>query len=264
MKLEVRPRNIFYRYFPLLAALLMLVGCQSLSEKRPVAGSNIHTLAHKETATLFPVDYRKSQHSLFLVDDNENSSSLPLLAEIMKSQGFNVVANEDEADYIMHITSFVTMPGKEEGKALPYSSEFLLSIRKELPVLKPLLVQSSDSPGEQIKSMAKLVSQSNRGILSGSDTSNIISAGTTFGGGAGGLIAGAAASVFDAAAGIVSKNSIREGLAGFNFLITKNATFMNQAFGFNVYAASTTPEMPEALLRAAVERASVEVEQNWK
>lgn len=260
MKLEVRPRNIIHRYSPLLAAIMMLAGCQSLSEKEPVSGTNIHTLSHKELAAFSPLNYRKNQHTLFLIDKNNKISPLPLLSALLESQGFKVITNKNEADYVMRITSFVTMPGKEEGKALPYSSEFLLSIREELPILKPLLVQSSDSPGEQMKSMAKLVSQSNRGILSGSDTSNIISAGTTFGGGAGGLIAGAAASVFDAAAGIVSKNSIREGLAGFNFTITKNSGFLNTVYGLNIYAASTAPEKPEALLRAVIERASVEIE----
>lgn len=260
MKQATRLNNTFLLFCVFVSALI-LAGCQSLSEKGPVAESNIHTLVHKETITLFPVDYRISRHAIFLINRNNIDSPLPLLSEIMRSKGFKVTTDQEKAEYIMRITSYVTMPTNKNDQALPYSAEFLLSMREKLPVIKPLLVQSGDSPGEQMKATAKLVHNSNQGIL-GSDASNIISLGSTFGGGAGGLIAGAAASVIDTTASIFSRNSIREGLAGFEFSMTKNSGFLNQVSGLNVYAASATPEKPEALLDAAIGRAAAEMERD--
>lgn len=259
MKLVVKHHKIFVRYLALLASVLTLASCQSVSEKAPVAGSNIHTVIHKETLTLSPIEYRKAKHTLFLVDRSNKDSKLTLLAAMMESQGFRITTNKGSADYIMRITSFVTMPGKAEGSAAPYLSEYLLSMKDSLPVLKPLLINSGDTTSEQIQSMAKLVRQSDQGILSSADTSNVVTAGSTFGF-VGGLIAGATSSVVDAAAGIVSKTSIREGLAGFNFSVIHNGGFLNTVYGLNVYAASSAPEKPDVLLRAAIERVSLEIE----
>jgi hypothetical protein len=120
------------------------------------------------------------------------------------------------------------------------------------------MLYSDESPQKQMESMAKLVRQSNQGIL-GSDASNVIGLGTTFGGGVSGLAAGATAGIADAVSSVSSQNSIREGLAGFRFSMHKTKGMLNQVFGLNIYAASTNPEHPETLLRAAIERAAIEM-----
>lgn len=260
MKQEARFNNTLLVFFFTLL-IYILTGCQSLSEKGPVAESHIHTLIHKEIATLFSVDYRINRHALYVIDKTNKDSSHPHLTEMMRSKGFKVTNDKNRADYIMRITSYVTMPTNKEGEALPYTGEFLLSIRESLPVIKPLLIKSDDTPGEQMKAVAKLVRNSNQGIL-GSDTSNAISAGSAIGGIGGGLIAAAAAGVIDGTARIFSQNSIQEGLAGFEFSLTKNGGFLNQVSGLNIYAASTQPEKPEALLGAAIERAAAEMERD--
>lgn len=251
----------FRSYLIFFTAVLFLFGCQNLSEKGPVAESNIHTLVHKETTTFFPFDFELNTHTVYLVDKSDKGKPPQHLAQILRSKGFNISADRESADYIMRFTAYVTMPTDKEGQALPYSAEFLLSMRENLPVIRQLLIQSDDTAGKQMKSMAKLVRNSNRGIL-GSEVSNVISTGTTFGGFTGGFFATATAGVVDSAASIFSQSSIQEGLAGFEYSMTKNSGVLNQVFGLNVYAASTTPEKPEALLDAVIARVADEFKGN--
>lgn len=137
------------------------------------------------------------------------------------------------------------MPYKADT-ALPFSAEYLLSL-KELPTIKPLLMQTGDTPGEQMKKIGELVRKSSQGIM-GSDTSNAIALGSTFGEDLEEIAAGAAAGLVEVAGGIVSQNSIREGLAGFNFSLVGVKGVFNPFLSLNVYAASTSPENPESLL----------------
>lgn len=252
----IRLNNAIRCIFVLSLAGWMLSGCQMMVEHEPAVGSAIHTLVHKETVTLFPTDF-SMQHTIHVSGSGPRSLPLPLLSDMLKEQGFKVTSSKDEADYVMHVTAFVTMPFKEDGRAMPYSAEYLLSMREQLPVIRPLL-HSDESPQKQMENMAKLVRQSNQGIW-GSDTSNTIALGTTFGDGMGGLAAGAAAGIIDAVSGITSQHNIREGLAGFRFSIHATKGMLNQVFGLNIYAASTDPEHPETLLRAAIERAAIEM-----
>lgn len=258
MTREIRLNNMSGRIYASLLLIWMLSGCQTFVEQNSGIDTDIHTLAHKETVALFPTGFNM-QHTIYVTESGFKAPPQPLLSEMMKSQGFNVVSSQEEADYVMRVRAFVTMPFKEDGRGMPYKAEYLLSIREDLPIIKPLL-QPDESPKKQMKNMAKLVKQSNQGIM-GADASNAISLGTTFGGGLGGLIAGAASGVIDVVAGIASQNSIREGLACFCFTMNGNKGMLNQVFGLNVYAASKRPEHPETLLRAAIERTAIEVKQ---
>lgn len=242
--------------FVLSLAGWMLSGCQTMVEHEPAMGSAIHTLVHKETVTLFPTDF-SMQHTIHVSGSGPRSLPLPLLSDMLREQGFKVTSSKDEADYVMHVTAFVTMPFKEDGCAMPYSAEYLLSMREQLPVIGPLL-HSDESPQKQMENMAKLVRQSNQGIV-GADASNVIALGTTFGGGVGGLAAGVTGGIIDAVSGITSQHNIREGLAGFRFTMHGTKGMLNQVFGLNIYAASTNLEYPKTLLRAAMERAAIEM-----
>lgn len=254
IKLNDMSRNICTS----LLLICMLAGCQTLVEHDPVTGTGIHTLVHKETVALFPTGF-SLQHAIYVMENGASAHPQPLLSEMLRAQGFNVVSSKEEADYVMRVSAFVTMPVKPEGHAMPYAVEYLLSLREALPVIEPLL-QPDATPKKQMENMAKRVKQSSRGIM-GADTANAIGLGTTFGGGLGGLIAGAAASVADVAAGAASRNNMRAGLAGFCFTMHATKSVLNQVFGLNVYAASNHPEHPEALLRAAIERAATKMGQ---
>jgi len=224
-------------------------------------GTNIQTIAYDSITSLSPITDFNPQQPVYVSDKRLSETHQRLLANLLKEYGFNVVDSKKAADYALRVTSFVTMPYKD-GSALPFQSEFLLGMKEELPVIKPLLVVSDVPAGEQMKKMGERVMQSSQGIM-GSDTSNVISLGSMFGGSTGGIAAGAIAGMVDAVTGISAQNSTREGLAGFNFLlIGLKGTFSSPTKGMNVYAASTTPEKPEDLLRAAVERAILEMGKN--
>ncbi len=120
----------------ILSTCWMFIGCQTLTGYEPGMGSTIHTLVHKETVTFFPTDF-SMQHKIHISKDGPRSSPLPLLSDMLKEQGFNVTSSKEEADYVMRVTAFVTMPFKEDGRAMPYSAEYLLSMREQLPVIGP-------------------------------------------------------------------------------------------------------------------------------
>lgn len=258
MKLAVKWGSRFLNVLAVSGIAMVLAGCQTMIESNHKTGTNIQTVAYKSITSLLSADFNPQQHTLFVSDESWSETHQPLLADMLKTHGIKIVDNKKSADFVLRVTAFVTMP-YQDGSALPFSAEYLLSMREELPVIKPLLIPSKDSPGEQIKNMGELVRKSRQGIM-GSDTSNAISLGSAFGGGAGGIAAGAIAGIVDVVAGISAQNNIREGLVGFEFLLLDlNVTFGHPTKGMNVYAASTTPEKPEALLRAAVERAVLEM-----
>jgi hypothetical protein len=258
MTREIRLNDMSWCIFASLLLIWMLAGCQTLVGHGAGIGSGIHTLVHKETVILFPTGF-SLQHAIYVTGSGASEVTQPLLSGMLSAQGFNVVSSKEEADFVMRVTAFVTMPVKQEGHAMPYAAEYLLSMREELPVIEPLL-QPDESPKKQMENMAKRVRQSSRGIM-GVDTANAIGLGTTFGDGVGGLVAGRMAGIVDAVAGAASRNNVRAGLAGFCFTMHATKSVLNQVFGLNVYAASKHPEHPEALLRAAIERAAIEMGQ---
>lgn len=235
----------------------LITGCQSVVEHGPRANSKIHFLV-KDRPALFSSRNFDAKKTVYVGTTAFKSEHLPLLANLMKEYGFNVTSDKENADYNMSVTSFITMPFKEDGRAMPYTAEYLLSMREELPVIKPLLL-----PGEPTKKqMEKMVKLVNKATSNGANFDmgpNPISLGSTFGGSLGGIVAGAAVGVLTTAMGIASQNNIREGLAGFEFLIYGNKSSGGNP-GFYIYTASTQPEHPETLLRAATERAAIELE----
>lgn len=258
MTREIRSNDVSRRIFASLLLIWMLAGCQTLVGHGPGIGSDIHTLVHKETVPLFPTGF-SLQHAIYVTGSGSSAPSQPLLSDMLRAQGFNVASNKEKADFVMRVTAFVTMPSRQEGHAMPYAAEYLLSMREELPVIKPLL-QLDESPKKQMENMARRARHSSQGIM-GTDTANAIGLGTTFGDGVGGLVAGATAGIADVVAGAASRNNVREGLAGFCFTMHATKGVFNQVFGLNVYAASDHPEHPEALLRTAIERAAIEMGQ---
>jgi len=247
LKLNDFPRIILIVFLGSLVSLI--TGCQSVVEYGPRTNSGIHFLV-KDKLVLFGSHDFDTNRTVYV--------KTPTLASLMKEYGFNVTSDKENADYRMSVTAFVTMPFKEDGRAMPYTAEYLLSMREELPVIKPLLL-----PGEPTKKqMEKMVKLVNKATSNGANFDmgpNPISLGSTFGGSLGGIVAGAAVGVLTTTMGIASQNNIREGLAGFNFMIYKNNPIFSTGFGFNIYTASTQPEHPETLLRAAIEHAANEL-----
>ncbi|MEY3123222.1 MAG: hypothetical protein RI993_2047 [Pseudomonadota bacterium] len=234
----------------------LITGCQSVVEHGPRANSAIHFLVQDRSA-LFSSGNFDNKKTVYVKTPTFKSVHLPLLATLMKEYGFNVTSDKDNADYLISITAFITMPFKKNGGAMPYTAEYLLSISEELPVIKPLLI-----PGEpakkQMDKMAKLVNRATNNGANFDMGPNPISLGSTFGGSLGGIIAGATVGVISTAIGTASQNNIREGLAGFNFKIFSYSA-SGSGIGFNIYSASTRPEHPETLLRAAIEYAANEM-----
>lgn len=244
------------KFLFIVLLVLLITGCQSVVEHAPRANSKIHFLV-KDRLVLFGSSDFDANKTVYVGTTRFKSEHLPLLANLMKEYGFNVTSDKESADYNMPVTSFVTMPFKEDGGAMPYTAEYLLSMREELPVIKPLLL-----PGEptkkQMEKMVKLVNKATNNGANFDMGPNPISLGSTFGGSLGGIVAGAAVGILTTAMGIASQNNIREGLAGFEFFIYgKKSSGGNP--GFYIYTASTQPEHPETLLRAAIERAAIEL-----
>jgi len=245
------------KFLFIVLLVLLITGCQSVVEHSPLSNSSIHSLVMDKTALLSSRDF-DAKKTVYVKTSTFKSEHLPLLANLMNEYGFNVTSVKENAYYKMSVTAFVTMPFKEDGRAMPYTAEYLLSMREELPVIKPLLL-----PGEPTKKqMEKMVKLVNKATSNGANFDmgpNPISLGSTFGGSLGGIVAGAAVGVLTTAMGIASQNNIQEGLAGFGFSIIKNKLIGNQVVGFNIYTASTQPEHPETLLRAAIKHAANEL-----
>ncbi len=256
MKQAVKWGNSISYVLVTLSAALALAGCQSMVKSSLKTGTNIQTIAYENAMSLTPAKFNPQVHTIYVSDKSLSETPQRLIGDMLKKQGIKTVNDKESADYKLRVTAFVTMPYKADT-ALPFSAEYLLSL-KELPIIKPLLILSDDVPGEQMKKMGELVRKSSQGIM-GSDTSNVIALGSTFGGNLGGIAAGAAAGLVDVAGEIVSQNSIREGLAGFNFSLVGVKGVFNPFLSLNVYAASTSPENPESLLKAAIERAVSEM-----
>ncbi|HNO76197.1 MAG TPA: hypothetical protein PKG49_11475 [Nitrosomonas mobilis] len=238
--------------------IFLTVSCQSIVEHAPLSNSSIHSLVMDKTAVFSSRNFDANKSIYVVSESGIRPPHLPLTSRLFGENGFFVTSEKDNADYIMFVISFITMPFKEDGRAMPYTAEYLLSMREEPPVVKPLLLPG-ESTKKQIDKMAKLVDKATNNGANFDMGANPISLGSSLGSGLGGIIAGAAMGVIGTATGIASQNNIKEGLAGLRFSIASNRSIGNQVVGFDIYIASTQPEHPETLLRAAIERAAIEL-----
>jgi hypothetical protein len=239
-------KNDHLKFLCCILIVFWLSGCASVSTYKPANSiSEIYTVVKRK-----PVASTKqytSDRPVYVQGYGLNPPVYANIATFLQKVGVPTTLNKESAGHVMKMVCYVTMP-YQDGRAVPFECDFLLGMSNELPLIKPLLT-SSFSAEKEIMAMEKIVRASGESI--GKDTGIAVSAGHAAGGDLFGLAAAATLAVADTTLSIRANNKIQEGLVGVRLITSGNS--------LDISVASTKEEHPVDLIKAAIERAAIEL-----
>lgn len=171
------------------------------------------------------------------------------VAKILKESGFNITG-DDSAECVIQVTGYVTGPSKGEG-SVPINLVDILANRGKFRDVGPALLPSSKPDATKATSNAS-------GMTGQPIDAAGISAMSQIGGAMnstqGGVVGAAIGTLVNVISGIQARRETPSGVAYVNVDVMFGGFFKRTAFAVGAYAASTTPELPENLVDAAVKR----------
>ncbi len=183
---------------------------------------------------------------------NESEKTFSHIVNILKDSGFNIT-DDKNAPCTIQISGYVTTPSKTAG-SVPSDLVFIMNNSDKFSDIGPALQASSNTDTGKIAANASGMSGTQ---LAPSGINALSQVGNAVHGVNGSAVLVGINTLLDIFSGIHSRQTTPPGVAYINAEVLLPAWFpgsKKHAFVLGAYAASTTPEKPEALIDAGIKR----------
>lgn len=224
-----------------------LVGFQAKAEiQTSTIGRDVENLPPSELKTF------TGSTPCYIKWSKENKDAFMIVAKKLKEGGFNITADENAA-CVIEITGYLTTPSKTSG-SVPVNFIYVLNHKDSFSEIAPALkIGDRDENGNIVKNANGLTNDT----VGASGLNNISQVGNAINGAHGSVVGVALGTLVNIFSSVQSRQETPPGLVYINAVVMFDGWLpgtKRPAFVLGAYAASTTQEMPEALIDAGVKR----------